>query len=75
MLYAGVKVSSEFAKALLNRGWSKGICEANKLYSSAILLCAIQKHGVLMKEEVDIGGEGGYSSKDPLPLFQVALAY
>jgi len=74
-LYANVKVSGEFAKTLLSRGWSRELQDANKLYSAAILLFAIKKHGALLKEDIDTGAECDYSSKDPLPVFQVSLSY
>lgn len=74
-LYAAVKGSAEFTKALLSVGWTKSLKEANKLYSAAIELYAVKKYGTLLKEDVELGEDCTFSTKDPLPVFQVSLSY
>lgn len=75
MIYAAVKASQDFDKAVFSKGWNKDLYDVSKLYSTAMSLCAVKKHGLLLKEDVVIAGEGEVAAKDPLPVFQSALAY
>jgi hypothetical protein len=83
VLYACVKSSGEFTKAIFSKGWTKNIGllmdaplsnfkTSFKLCAAVIEFCAVTKYGVLLKDEPAVGE---YDADDPLPVFQIALVY